>query len=551
MNNIRSVFFSVVFAAGIIAASASVSFAQGAPAAAVNAATTVTYPIAELGSCKNKQACKTYCDNPNNMTACVSFAEKQGLLTGDDLRISKIVAQKVADKQTPGGCTTQGTCDAYCNGNVEHLNECLSFGEQLGVIPASDLAEAKKIASALQKGAAMPGQCKTKAECESYCAVGGHIDECLNFAEASGILPADELAQARKVAPFLKNGETPGKCTTKAECDAYCANDSHFTECLGFAEKAGFVTPEDAAMAKKTGGKGPGGCKGQDQCAVYCNDEAHADECLNFAKDKGLLTPEQLDLVNNGIDQMKSGLNQVPEEVRGQVTDCLATAAGGQDALNQILAKTKTPTKAMGEKFQACFANIAGLMQKEMTAKYQQMGGAPGSGTGAPSGAPGGAGGPPSASEIMKNLPANVPADMRAKIEQQIQNQINSAGGGKGAPSMPPGGVPKGAPNAEEMMQNIPAGIPADMRAKIQEGIQKQMQNTGPTGGVPPMPPSSASQSGGSVPPSTPAGGPVPAPGGMPPSGTGAPSCAVFANVPSCDYVQGQGHDLCVQCKGR
>jgi len=505
----RSLVVSSIFAVCLIAASASVSFAQSAPAAATAAANAVTYPIADLGSCKNKQACKTYCDNADHMTACVSFAEKQGLLKGEDLRISKIVAQKVADKQTPGGCTTQGTCDAYCNGNAEHLNECLSFGEQLGVIPASDLAEAKKIASALQKGAAMPGQCKTKAECENYCAVGSHIDECLNFAEASGILPAEELAQARKVAPFLKSGETPGKCTTKASCDAFCADDAHFGECLSFAEKAGFVSTEEAVMAKKVGGKGPGGCKGQEQCLAYCNDEAHADECLNFAKDKGLLSAEQLDLVNNGVDQMKSGLDQIPEEVRGTVTDCLATAAGSQDALNQILAKTKTPTKAMGEKFQACFANIAGLMQKEMTAKYQQMGGAPRSGTGAPSGAPGEAGGPPSASEIMKNLPANVPADMRAKIEQQIQNQIKNAGAGA------PAGMPSGAP----------AGAP-------------------PTGSVPPM---------------MQTGGAVPAPGNVPPPSAtqGAPAaspemCAAFVSVPSCSYItDDRAHDLCNKCKGQ
>ena len=521
MHNIRSVFFSLLFAAGIIAASASVSFAQSAPASAVNAANAIVYPIAELGSCKNKQACKTYCDSADHMTACVSFAEKQGLLKGEDLRISKIVAQKVADKQTPGGCTTQGTCEVYCNGNAAHLDECLSFGEQLGVIPASDLAEAKKISSALKNGATMPGQCKTKADCEKYCAVGSHIDECLNFAEASGIIPAEELAQARKVAPFLKNGETPGKCTTKAECDAYCAADAHFTECIGFAEKAGFVSAEDAAMAKKVGDKGPGGCKGKDQCESYCNDEAHAAECLNFAKDKGLLTQEQLDLVNNGIDQMKSGLDQIPEEVRGQVMGCLATAAGGQDALDQMLAKTKTPTKAMGEKFQACFADIAGLMQKEMTAKYQQMGGAPGAGTGASSGAPNGAGGAPSEAEIMKNIPSNVPADMRAKIEQQIRNQIQSAGGGRGAPQMP-AGIPT-PPNGAGM--------------QVPDDTQSSAPSVPPTN----MPPAGA----------------VPAPGSMPPAGAsqGAPGpevCAAFMAAPSCDYVPaGQPHDLCVQCKGR
>lgn len=457
-QHIRSVLISLAIALCTIGGAVSVTYAQGevGSAATASAIASISYPIAELGSCKNQQDCMKYCDDGAHMSACVAFAEKQGLLTGEDLRRSKLVAEKIASKQTPGACTTQAECETYCNGNVEHLNECVAFGEELGVIGKDDLAEVKKIAQALKEGAKMPGSCKSKSACETYCAVGAHIEECLAFAEKSGILPPDRLAEARKIAPFMKAGETPGKCDSKASCEAYCTADENFAECLGFAEKVGFVSGEDAAVARKTGGKGPGSCKSKEQCESYCNDEAHAAECLAFAKDNGLLSDEQKDLVENGMDQLKTALASLPDEARPQVTACLVAAAGSQEKWDRLLSKQDTPTKAIGDKIQGCFGKVSEIMQKAMSEKYGQQGAA---------------GSPPSREEMMKNLPSNIPPEARAKIEEQIQ----AGGAGQGTGVVTPG-----------------------------------------------------------------------APGGAP---TG-PSCDMFANVPSCEYVPaGQGRDACLKCK--
>ena len=183
----KNIFIAVIAALGMISFSSFIAFAQ------TSAPASVGYPIAELGGCKDQSACKDFCAKGENMLACVNFAEKKGMLSGEDLRISKIVAQKVANKETPGGCSTKETCESFCQGKVDNINECIAFGEELGVIPKADLAEAKQIAAALSHGAKMPGSCKTKGECETFCSVGSHIDECLNFAEAAGILPADQL----------------------------------------------------------------------------------------------------------------------------------------------------------------------------------------------------------------------------------------------------------------------------------------------------------------------------------------------------------------------
>ena len=467
MTNTRYILASSFAALTLIGASAAVSFAQTAPTDAAIDAAQITYPIADLGSCTDRNDCKKYCDKPANMVACIAYAEKQGILKGDDLRVSKIVAQKIADKQTPGGCTTKDQCESYCNGNVAHLNECLSFGEELGVISKTDLAEAKKIASALEKGAKMPGSCTTKGECEDYCAAGSHIDECLSFAEAAGILAPEELDEARKVAPFLKSGETPGKCQSKDECENYCKDSAHFEECLNFAEKAGFVSAEDAAMARKTGGKGPGGCQGKDECEAYCNDEANAASCVAFAKEKGLLSKEEEELVDNGIDRMNAGLAQLPDEARGEVMSCLEGQIG-KDKFARIMAKQDMPTKDIGDKIQKCFGNVEEIMKKVMTEKYQRggEGGAPGVQGGE------GARGAPSPEDIMKSIPANVPAEMRGRIEQEIQSRMQGAGTSQegerdgegdddtrmGPPAGAPTGGPVPAPSPKLQLKSLPRG---------------------------------------------------------------------------------------------
>src|SRR3989344_9105259 len=48
------------------------------------AASGVEFPVAELGNCGSKEACRAYCDEPGNMPACIDFAKAHGLMNRDD-----------------------------------------------------------------------------------------------------------------------------------------------------------------------------------------------------------------------------------------------------------------------------------------------------------------------------------------------------------------------------------------------------------------------------------------------------------------------------------
>src|SRR3989344_8331368 len=48
--------------------------------------TSLKYPIAELGNCKNETDCKSYCTKSENMLACSAFGEKNGLISPEDAK---------------------------------------------------------------------------------------------------------------------------------------------------------------------------------------------------------------------------------------------------------------------------------------------------------------------------------------------------------------------------------------------------------------------------------------------------------------------------------
>lgn len=336
----------------------------------------IKYPVSELGQCGSREDCENYCSSDKNMVACINYAEKNNLLSIEDLKISKLVAEKISKGETPGGCKTREQCESYCMGKVDNMDECVSFGESLGLIPEKELIKVRKIMKALKEGAKMPGNCKTKESCETYCDSKDNIDECLSFAEKTGILALDELNEAKKVAQYIKDGSTPGGCKNRADCQKYCNNKEHWDECLSFAQKAGFISEKEAEIAKKSGGSGPGGCKNQQECEVYCNETKHYDECVKFGMEKDILTEKEKDLIQNGLEKMEGALNNLPSDIKEEVLKCLEGNIG-KEKLEKIRSRAEPITKEIGAKIDKCFAVVAEKMKVRGTKSIPSSEGAP------------------------------------------------------------------------------------------------------------------------------------------------------------------------------
>lgn len=255
--------------------------------------TDIKFPIAELGNCASEVECRTYCNKSENLKACLNFAEKHNLMSKEELAMArKFLAM---GQQGPGGCTSKESCEAYCNDAV-HIDECLAFAEQYGLISPDELEEAKKVQAALKKGAVLPGGCRNKNECEAYCENPDHMEACIAFAEAAGFIPQEELENAKKAMAAMKKGVKAPPCRGQRACEAYCSEPANFEMCISFAEAAGFISTEEAAMARKTGGKGPGGCRGKEACETFCQDESNFSICVDFAIEHGLMSKEDAEI---------------------------------------------------------------------------------------------------------------------------------------------------------------------------------------------------------------------------------------------------------------
>ena len=364
-----------------------------------NTGDNIQYPIKELGNCRDKDSCKIYCDKLENIKACLSFAEKNNLMSEEEIGIAKSLES--VEGKGPGGCKTKDSCEEYCN-VIDHMSECISFAEKNNLMSEEKLTEAKKVKSAIDRGVkppacgnkkdcdqycdsrdhmeeciafgieagfmegkeledarkmlqalrrgVQPPNCKGKEECDKYCGDPNNIEECMNFAMEAGFMTDEEKADSEKMLQALRKGVKPPNCKGKEECDKYCGEEKHFEECMSFAEAAGFMTSEEATMARKTGGKGPGGCKGKEECETFCNNPDNQETCFNFGKENGMISEEDLKMMEEGKQRFKESLNQSPQEVM----DCLNSVLGS-NTVEKMKSGSFMPPQNVGNKMQECF----------------------------------------------------------------------------------------------------------------------------------------------------------------------------------------------------
>ncbi len=342
-----SIFTALIFA--ILLIGSAVVFAQAPNHDDFN----INYPIAELGNCQNKQECRAYCNTPSNLTKCIEFAEANGLMNGKEAETARKFNRLLNAGNTPGGCNSPQGCESFCT-DIAHIDECIAFADQTGH-DVPELGEARRIAAHLKSGGTMPGKCQSKAQCEIYCSNFDHIDECLAFADKIGLNIDDELDrnQIKQIVDLMKRGETPGKCQSKGECQAYCESGEHIEECVAFGAKMGFIGEKEARLMRETGGRGPGNCRGEKECRTFCDDPAHSEECFAFAKKHDLLSGEDMRRMEQGLNEMKKALDQAPPEI----VECLKSNLG-PNIIENIRNGSIAPSRQIGERMQTCFEDF-------------------------------------------------------------------------------------------------------------------------------------------------------------------------------------------------
>lgn len=316
--------------------------------------TSITFPIAELGSCASQDECRAYCNDTEHIDACTAFASAHGLVNQDEVKSAKLFKETLLTNGGPGGCKSPTECAAVC-GDLKNIEACVSFAKEHG-LKGGDLKAGEKVSAYIKSGGVMPGDCDSKQSCETYCKDLSHAKECRAFALKVGFVgrgegdSASSLSTIQKLADLASRGETPGGCKTKDECRSYCQDDVHRDECLAFGEKVGFIKHDEAQKFRDLGGKGPGGCASRDACEAYCNDPAHRDECFQFAKDHGLISSEGLQNAKEGLAHLREGLANAPSEVAACIKSTI-----GEEAVGDIESGQVTPGADTTGKVRDCF----------------------------------------------------------------------------------------------------------------------------------------------------------------------------------------------------
>ncbi len=245
---------TVVFAFSLFTALAFVSQVQAA------SIFDIEFPIAELGSCKDKTECKTYCAVADHEQACNDFAAKFGINTAKENKTK--INQAVKDGG-PGNCAAgsddpQSACENYCS-SQDHMRQCIEYGKSHGLMDGKKLEEAEKVVKALESGAKLPAGCTNEKSCRATCENPSDVSvmrSCFEFADKAGILPPEANREnAEKMFKLIESGKAPFASPRDFRQCENPQSEEVMQKCMKFAEENGFGPPGEDRM-NQTGEQG-------------------------------------------------------------------------------------------------------------------------------------------------------------------------------------------------------------------------------------------------------------------------------------------------------
>ncbi len=209
----------------------------------------ITFPISEIGGCTDYASCRSFCDDPVNLTSCNEFAKKKGFYKEDkSLTNGKFIDVAKNDL----GCDSAQSCKQVCQ-KQENFEKCNNFAKKLEL--SGGYVRSPGDSKVLEKAKEALG-CDSTGSCANFCQQEGNHQKCADFARQTG-LRGGELVRG------------PGGCATEGTCRSFCLDPANFNECSTF-------TPTQIGKFK-----GPGGCDSSDSCRTYC--EQNSANCRSYA----------------------------------------------------------------------------------------------------------------------------------------------------------------------------------------------------------------------------------------------------------------------------
>lgn len=242
----------------------------------VSAQSRLTYPISDLGYCRDAKECYLYCKIPENKAACWSYSTYK------------------LDKNVLGDTTMSAEEKQLMQSKAKQYN--ISF-------PIVDL-----------------GNCTGPQECRDFCEQPGNQTVCMEFAKKKGFdkemeRPPDGL-DAKKRGELMENAKTELGCTSMESCSKICESDH--TRCESFAKKHGVYQEPPESRSRYSSqekqdlmlkAQSELGCTSMESCKALC--EKNPEHCMAFAKKHGFDDDRKNE---RGVDE-QSDAGRRPEDL--------------------------------------------------------------------------------------------------------------------------------------------------------------------------------------------------------------------------------------------
>jgi hypothetical protein len=209
----------------------------------------ITFPINDLGGCTDYASCRSFCDDPVNVTSCNEFAKKKGFYKEDKTLTS---GRFIDSAKNDLGCDSAGSCKQICQAQ-ENFEKCDKFAKKLQL--SGGYVRSPSDSRVIEKAKEVLG-CDSAGTCTSFCQQEANRQKCADFARQTGLRGGEQVSG-------------PGGCSSEATCRAFCLDPANFNECSKFA-------PSQSGKFK-----GPGGCDSADSCHSYC--EQNSLSCRSYS----------------------------------------------------------------------------------------------------------------------------------------------------------------------------------------------------------------------------------------------------------------------------
>ncbi len=232
----------------------------------VKSASAYSYPIRELGYCRDQKECHTYCEIGEHKPACWSYSVYSNNVLGESTPEAQVSALGITFPITElGGCRSVAECKSYCT-QAQNLQACQTFAENKGL---------KKQESIIAKAQEELG-CQTREECQVFCSQAENKDACEAFAKKFHL-------KSEVKDKTIEMAKTELGCQTREECYKLCQQPQNLTKCQALSQKLkGNQTQQRERLIERA--KQELGCTTFEACKAFCQDEANHDKCRNFGQ---------------------------------------------------------------------------------------------------------------------------------------------------------------------------------------------------------------------------------------------------------------------------